>query len=91
MYPGIAASCAGFPQESRTSPNSVVHSNRKSALRAIRREDADVGEIAVALGIIHPIAHDEVVRNAKSNIVGFDRFELLLIVDSSKARRPYSD
>ena len=36
------------------------------------RHQADVWQIAIALGIIHAVADDEEVRNREANIIGFN-------------------
>ena len=42
------------------------------------REEADVFHVAVALGEVHAVADDELVRNLEANVVGFDRDEAAL-------------
>jgi hypothetical protein len=35
-------------------------------------EDADVGEVAVALGVVHAVADDEEVGDGEADVVGGD-------------------
>jgi hypothetical protein len=37
--------------------------------------EADVGEVAVALGVVHAVADDEEVGDGEANVVGLDFFD----------------
>ena len=40
----------------------------------VGRHEADVGQVAIALGVIHSIADDEQVGNGEADVIGVDFF-----------------
>jgi hypothetical protein len=44
-------------------------------LRVVRGHEADVGEVAVAFGVIHAVADDEEVGDGEADVIGLDFFE----------------
>ena len=51
----------------------LLLATRYWVLLSLPRHDADVRQIAVALGVIESVAHDEFVRDGKTNIVALQR------------------
>jgi hypothetical protein len=36
-------------------------------------DDADIGQVAVLLSVVEPVAHNKFVRNLKANVIAFER------------------
>ena len=55
-------------QESRHARNVSVY----GLFRMVGRHQANVGQIPVALRIVHPVADDKQIGNGKAHVIGFD-------------------